>query len=262
MRPLLQAVTLSCGYDQTVVFTGVDLEVRAGEVWALIGPNGAGKSTLLHALDRLIRPQAGEVLFEGKSLDHLRPREIARSIALAPQRATAAAWPMTVRDAVSLGRAPHRGWMMPYTREDRQVVEETLVMLGLETMAERTLSTLSGGEVRRVILARALAQQPRVLLLDEPLTYLDIQYQAELLGRIRSLARDHGIAVVLTLHDLALVAGSADRVALLADGRLCAQGTPAEVLRPEVLAPIYGTSLEIFPHPQSGLPVVLPKPQF
>lgn len=259
MSVILETIGLACGYGDQTVFKEINLSIRTGEVCALIGPNGAGKSTLLHALDRLIQPQRGKVVLEGKPLESLAPREIARTIALAPQRANAAAWPLTVGDAVSLGRAPHRGWMASYTHEDKQIVRETLRSLDLEPLAERTLSTLSGGEMRRVILARALAQRPRVLLLDEPLTYLDVHYQAELLGRVHRLAHEKGMAVVLTLHDLALVASCADRVALLAEGRLCAWGTAAEVLRHEVLGPIYGQTLEIFPHPQSGLPIVLPK---
>jgi len=258
MSALLEAVDLSCGYGGETVFANVHFPVRAGEICALIGPNGSGKTTLLHALDRLVRPMHGMVLFEGRSIWDRPPREVARAIALAPQRATQSAWPLTVLDAVMLGRAPQRGWMAPFTREDRRAVGEAMERLGLGALAGRTVSTLSGGEVRRVLLARALAQAPKVILLDEPLTYLDLHYQAEVLALTKALAKE-GQAVVLTVHDLALAALCADRVVLLAAGRVCANGTPLEVLRHDVLAPVYGDRLDVLPHPRTGQPIVLPR---
>jgi len=260
MSPVLETEALACGYGECPVLVDVGLQVRAGEVLALIGPNGSGKTTLLHTLDRLLRPMRGEVRLEGRSIWGLAPREVARMIALAPQRETQTAWPLTVEEAVALGRAPHRGWLLPYTLADDAAVRMAMARMGVESLARRPLSTLSGGEVRRVLLARALAQSPRVMLLDEPATYLDLHYQAELLGLVRTLARIDGMAVVLTVHDLALVAPCADRVALLSGGRLCAVGTPAEVLRAEVLIPVYGPHLEVLIHPETGAPLVLPRP--
>jgi iron complex transport system ATP-binding protein len=256
----LEARGLACGYGGCAVLEDVDLEVRAGEVLALIGPNGAGKTTLLHTLARILRPIAGSVELEGTSIWMRRPREVARSVALAPQRAGQTAWPLTVEETVALGRAPHRGWLLPLTEADHAAVRGAMGRMGVTELANRTVSTLSGGEVRRVLLARALAQTPRVLLLDEPATYLDLHYQAELLGLVRTLAKEDGLAVVLTLHDLALVAPCADRVALVAGRRLAACGTPAEVLTTAVLAPVYGPHLEILVHPVTGAPVVLPRP--
>lgn len=260
MSARMQIVDLSCGYCPCSVLEGVNLEIRAGEVLALIGPNGSGKTTLLHTISRLLRPQKGEVLIDGKSIWTMKGRECARLIALAPQRAVQSSWPLTVGDAVALGRAPHRGWLLPLTGDDRNEVENAMARMGVEKMAHRSVSTLSGGEVRRVILARALAQKPQVMLLDEPTTYLDIRYQAELLGIVKELARQDGMAVVLTVHDLMLAALCADRVALLGQHRLQAIGKPDEVLRAEVLKPVYGDNLEVLPHPASGLPLVLPVP--
>ncbi|MBE7538117.1 MAG: ABC transporter ATP-binding protein [Opitutaceae bacterium] len=259
MSVRLEAVNLSCGYDGRPVFAGVDFSVRSGEVCALIGPNGSGKTTLLHALDRLVPPLQGEVRLDGVSIWERRPREVAARVALAPQRAATSVWPLTVRETIQLARAPHRGWLASYTSEDVAATHRAMNRFGLTGLGDRSMSTLSGGEVRRVLLARALAQTPSVLLLDEPLTYLDLHYQAEILSLVRTLARDEGLAVVLTLHDLALAALCADRVVLLADGRVRGRGAPGEILTREVLCPVYGENLEVIPHPKTGLPIVLPR---
>lgn len=258
METLLQTRSLACGYGKTPVLQGVDLAVRAGEVLVLIGPNGAGKTTLLHTLARLLPPVAGEILLSGVPLRQHSGRALARFLALAPQRATQSTWPLTVREAVSLGRAPHRGWLLPLTRDDRSIIDASMERMGVSHLAGRNLSTLSGGELRRTVLARALAQAPKILLLDEPATYLDLHYQAELLGEVRELAQKEQLAVVMTVHDLPLAALCADRVALLAPGRLCACGTAAEVLNETLLHEVYGPHLEVLSHPHSGLPLVLP----
>ncbi|HRP03684.1 MAG TPA: ABC transporter ATP-binding protein [Opitutaceae bacterium] len=259
MSARLEAVNLSCGYDGHPVFKGVDFSVRSGEVCALIGPNGSGKTTLLHALDRLVRPMEGEVRLDGVSIWNCGPREVAARVALAPQRAATAIWPLSVRETIQLARAPHRGWLASYTSEDVKVVMQAMERFGLVGLAGRSMATLSGGEVRRVLLARALAQAPAVLLFDEPLTYLDLHYQAEILTLVRTLSREEGIAVVLTLHDLALAALCADRVVLLANGRICGRGPPADILTPEFLRPVYGEDLEVIRHPGNGVPIVLPR---
>ena len=258
METLIQTTELACGYGTKRVVSGVCLDIKAGEVLVLIGPNGSGKTTLLHTLARLLKPLEGTVEVQGKPAKNYSASAFARLIALAPQRATQSSWPLTVREAVSLGRAPHRGWLLPLTRGDKEAVEAAMVHMGIDQLGERLCNTLSGGEVRRVILARALAQAPRVLLLDEPATYLDLHYQAELLGAARKLAHQDGLAVVMTVHDLPLAALCADRIAVLAPGKLCALGRPEEVLREEILKPVYGENLEVFAHPKTGKPLVFP----
>ena len=258
MSILLQTRKLSCGYGSCSVLTDVDLEVRAGEVLVLIGPNGAGKTTLLHTLARLLKPRGGSIEVLGKPLAEHGPRELARVLALAPQRALQSAWPLTVRESVALGRAPHRGWLLPLTRADNEAVDAAMERMGVSDLARRSVATLSGGEVRRVILARALAQAPRILLLDEPATYLDLRYQAELLDAVRSLAHAEGLGVVMTIHDLPLAALCADRMALLEPGRVRAVGSPREVLREDLLHGLYGPNLEVLHHPATGAPLVLP----
>ena len=254
MGPLV-AVDLSCGYRGRAVFRGVSLDARAGEVLAVLGPNGAGKTTLLRAMAGLARPTAGAVLLEGRDLAGYRAGEVARLVAFATQ-GMAPDWPFTVREFVSLGRAPHRGWWRPLAADDRAAVDEALARLMLEDLGERPVNELSGGEWQRVRLAKGLAQAPRILLLDEPTAHLDPRFQYELLSAARSLARERGLAVVLSMHDLNLAGTWADRLALLAGGRLLADGPPEAVLTPDLLAEAYGIRLSVAPHPSTGAPAV------
>jgi len=253
----LEAREVTCGYNGRAVLRELSLATRKGEVLALIGPNGAGKTTLLRALARLMRPGEGVVLLDDRDLWRLPPGVVARRVAVAPQT-EGASWPLTVEQAVVLGRAPHRGWLLPYSSADWQSVEKALRMTGMEPLRHRLVAELSGGEQRRVVLARALAQEPRVLLLDEPTTHLDLKYQAEVLDLVQRLAHQGGLSVVVTMHDLNHAAMCADRVALLVSGSLLAVGLPAEVLTPERLACAYGVPVAVTRHPVYGTPMVTP----
>ena len=253
----LEARDLTCAYNRHTVLHDLSLTVQPGEILALLGPNGAGKTTLLRALARLLRPRAGTVLLDGENIWRLRPRAVARRLALAPQSEGMSS-PVTVEQAVALGRAPHRGWLLPYTTRDRQTIEQALAQTGLQELRHRLITELSGGEQRRVILARALAQEPQVLLLDEPTTHLDLRYQTELLALIQRLAQRDGIAVVVTLHDLNHAALCVTRVALLAHGALVAMGHPEAVLTPDCLGQVYGVTVVVTRHPVYGTPLVAP----
>ena len=253
----LEAQHLTCAYGRHTVLHDLSLAIQPGEVLALLGPNGAGKTTLLRALARLLRPRTGTVLLAGQNIWRLRPRAVARRLALAPQ-SEGVSWPVTVEQAVALGRAPHRGWLLPYTAPDRQALERVLAQTGLQELRHRLITELSGGEQRRVILARALAQEPQVLLLDEPTAHLDLRYQTEFLALIRRLAQRDGLAVVVTLHDLNHAALCATRVALLAHGALVAVGHPEAVLTPDCLAQVYGVAVVVTRHPVYGTPLVAP----
>ena len=249
----LSAANLSCGYRGRPVFAGVSLTARPGELLAVLGPNGAGKTTLLRALARLTRPLAGTVTLNGRDLwtDNQNPA----AAAFAPQ-VLAPTWPLAVREFVALGRAPHRGWWRPLTRSDWQTVETALDLLALRPLVGRPVTELSGGEWQRVRLAKALAQQPAVLLLDEPTAHLDPRAQFELLSTVRSLAADRHLAVVMTLHDLNLVGPWADRVAVLAAGGILAEGTPTEVLTTATLNRAYNVNLYVALHPITAAPAV------
>jgi iron complex transport system ATP-binding protein len=257
MSELIEARDLTCQLGDHRVVEQVSLGARPGEVLALIGPNGAGKTTLLRALARLQRPSDGVVLLEGQAAWQLRPREVARRLALA-QQDSAEHWPLTVEQAVELGRAPHRGWLLPLSAADRAAVEIALRQAGVVQLRERRLDQLSGGEQRRVVLARALAQEPRILLLDEPIAALDLKYQVVILELARQLAHRDGLAVVVTLHDLNHAAQIADRVALLAGGRLLALDAAEVVLTPTLLQAAYDVPVAIARHPIHGTPLITP----
>jgi iron complex transport system ATP-binding protein len=254
---MLEANDLTCQIGRRAIIERINLSARPGEVLALIGPNGAGKTTLLRALARLQRPAGGVVLLEGQAAWQLRPRQVARRLALA-QQAGASDWPLTVKQVVELGRAPHRGWLLPLTAADRAAVESALHQVGLGQLRERRLDQLSGGEQRRVVLARALAQSPSVLLLDEPTAGLDLKYQVAILELARQLAHRDRLAVVVTLHDLNQAALIADRVALLVGGHLLAVGTIDNVLTPALLEAAYDVPIAITRHPIHATPLITP----
>lgn len=248
---------LTCAYNGQPVLRDMALTVHPGEVLALIGPNGAGKTTALRALARLLRPRGGTVMLSGRDVWDMPPREVARRLALAPQT-DGISLPVTVEQAISLGRAPHRGWLLPFSAADRVVVERVMGQTGLRALRDRRVTDLSGGEQRRVILARALVQEPQVLLMDEPTASLDIKYQTEILDLARSLARAQSLTVILTLHDINQAALYADRIALLAAGRLLAVGEPAQVLVPSILKQAYDIPVIVTQHPLYDTPMVMP----
>jgi iron complex transport system ATP-binding protein len=239
--------------DGAPVLDGLDLALDAGELLLLAGRNGAGKTTLLRAAAGLLRPAAGRVELDGRPLAGLTRREIARRIAVVPQE-TGVPFPFTAGQLVLLGRTPHLGWLAFESKADVAAAEAALARLGLAALADRSVLELSGGERQLVHLARALAQDAPLLLLDEPTTHLDLAHRALVLGCLRELARE-GRAVLVVSHDLGS-AGYANRVALLAGGRIAAVGTPAEVIRPEPLRAVFGIDARVLDSPAG--PVVIP----
>ncbi|MEN6392257.1 MAG: ABC transporter ATP-binding protein [Anaerolineaceae bacterium] len=251
---------ISCAYYQLPVLNQISFEVHTGEILALIGPNGVGKTTLLRTMARLMRPVEGKVILMDRDLWQISLRDTARSLAFATQTGSDT-WDATVEQIVALGRAPHRGWFMPLTERDLQVVEKAIEQVGLKARRERISSELSGGEQQRMNLARVLAQEPSVLLLDEPTAHLDLKYQTEILNLIHKLAHRDGLTVIISLHDLNLAAIYADRVVLLNDGGIDAIGTPAEVMTSERLTSVYGVPILIAKHPSRDIPFILPDVQ-
>jgi iron complex transport system ATP-binding protein len=229
--------------------------VGAGELVALCGPNGAGKSTLLRLLLGLHRPLSGRVMLGGVPVAGLSRREIARGAALLPQDSPGDL-PLTVREVVALGRLPHLGRFQPEGPDDQRAVELALEATDAAALAERPMTELSGGERHRVHLARALAQEAPVLLLDEPVAGLDLVHQLQALDRLRAMV-DQGRGAVVALHDLSLAARGCDRLLLLAEGTLQADAPPREVLTPANLARFFGVRAELATD-SAGRPLVIP----
>ncbi|MGI0491003.1 ABC transporter ATP-binding protein [Alkalinema pantanalense CENA528] len=238
-RPILEVQKISGGYTAEPIVKDIFLELQQGEWLSLVGANGSGKSTLLRLLSRVLQPQGGIVLLDGKSIHHQPAKQVARQLAMLPQQQTVPEG-LTVEQLVALGRTPHQEWWQwELNGDDREIVDRSLIQTQLAHYRDRSVEELSGGERQRAFLALALAQQPKVLLLDEPTTYLDIHYQLELLELIRQLNQDHQLTVVTVLHELNLAARYSDRIALLKEGCLWAIGASMEVLTPANLREVF-----------------------
>jgi len=237
------------------VLRDLSLCVAPGEMLALIGPNGAGKSTVLRVASGLLAPRRGRAVLEGRDLTAISARARAQSIAVVPQESPLPSG-LFVREMVSLGRTPYTRLLLGPTAADRQAVEWAISAVGIEALANRFVDELSGGERQRVILARALAQQPRLLLLDEPTANLDLHHQVSMLELVRGLTREHGLAVLAAVHDLQLAALYCDRLALLNRGELVSQGPPEAVLTAPLLLETFGQRVVLSAHPTHGVPLV------
>ncbi len=254
---ILEAKGVSFAYNGRPILTDIDLRLRPGQMVGLIGPNGAGKSTLVKVLCRLLRPQAGQVTLAGRDLACWRRDELARHLAVVPQAPflpeTFTAW-----EVVLLGRTPYLGLLGNEDEGDMAVARWAMQETEIWHLAPRFIGQLSGGERQRVIIARALAQEPRVLLMDEPTAHLDINHQVEVLTLTQRLTAEYKLAVLAIFHNLNLAARFCEDLVLLREGRVFAQGTPHQVLTPSNIAAVYGTEVIITPHPQNGRPAIFP----
>jgi iron complex transport system ATP-binding protein len=260
MTPAIAAERVGHDYGRGAVLADVSLTVGAGEIVGVIGPNGSGKTTLVRLLAGVLRPRSGHVLLGGTRLDALGRRDIARRLAVVPQD-SALEFPFTALEVVLMGRAPHLPALAFPRARDLEIAHAAMARLEVATVADRALLELSGGERQRVLLARALAQEPRILLLDEPTTHLDLRHQTGIYDTLRGLARNDGVAVLSVLHDLNLAALYCDRLILLAGGSVVATGTPTEVLAEPVIAGAYGVPVHVGTNAATGTPIVLPLPR-
>ena len=237
-RAALDAAGLSCGYEGGFVVSGVDLTVGPGQICCLIGPNGAGKSTLLRAFAAELPPRTGTLLLAGADARRLGAQELARlrSTLITDRPRTEL---LTARDVVALGRLPHTGALGRLGRQDLDRIAWAMDRAGVADLADREFSRLSDGQRQRVLLARAIAQEPQVLMLDEPCNYLDIRHRIELVRTLVALAGDTGVAIVATMHDIALATRLADWLVCVKDGAIMCQGTPADVLVPSVVERLF-----------------------
>jgi iron complex transport system ATP-binding protein len=242
-------------FDSVPVIREINLCVAAGEMVALIGPNGAGKSSVLRVASGVLRPRSGRVLLADQDLASLSSRETARLVAVVPQDNLAPSG-LLVREMVGLGRTPHLRPLLGPTAGDRQAVDWAIAAAGIDGLVDRFVDELSGGERQRVVLARALAQEPRLLLLDEPTANLDLLHQVAMLELVRGLARGREMAVLAAIHDLQLAALYCDRAALLHQGRIVSQGAPETVLTPSLLLETFGQRVVLSAHPTQGVPLV------
>lgn len=245
--------------DGRLILDGVDITVPRGSVGGLLGPNGSGKSSLLRMITGVTSSATGDVSWFGADLLGMRARDRARRVALVEQESVADV-DLTVRDVVLLGRTPHRTRWSPDSDRDLTIVDRALAGVGLADLAERQFPTLSGGERQRVHLARALAQEPELILLDEPTNHLDVHAQLAALELVRH-AVDHGTTALVALHDLNLAAAYCDHVVLLAEGRVVTAGEVREVLVPEIIDPVYRVETTVLHHPSTGRPVLTFAPE-
>lgn len=242
---------LGIGYDQEIILQDVNLSFPRPEIVSIIGPNGSGKSTLLKGLGRLLTPKCGVVMLDGENIHKMSGTNLARKIAVLPQSAHAPG-DMLVYDLVSCGRTPYRGGFRDLSQEDKDIITQAIIDTGLEGLAYRPLDKLSGGERQRAWLAMALTQQPEILLLDEPTTYLDIHHQLELMQLIEQLYVKKQITVIMVLHDLNHAARFSQRMITVKQGRVVSDGRVKDVLTTENLRHWFQVETRIIPIEQSG----------
>jgi len=256
-RIILEIEKVECGYGSNRILRGVDFAVKEGEVIGIIGPNGSGKTTLLRAITRVLPLTAGAVRFKGKPLSAIEPKNLAKEIAVVSQGADAAFSGITVEETVLLGRIPHfTRYQWVEKKADFEIIEEAMRLTGVAGFRERDLANLSGGERQRVFIARALAQKPQLLLLDEPTTHLDITHQVGILDLMRKLNKTLGLTVIMVLHDLNLASEYCNRIALLNEGRIQSSGPPEDVINFQTIEEVYKTLVVVDKSPVSGKPHV------
>ncbi|MXW29760.1 MAG: ABC transporter ATP-binding protein, partial [Chloroflexi bacterium] len=246
----LSAEGLSYSVGAQARRANVRLHAERGQVVGLIGPNGAGKSTLLRALSGMLRQQDGAVLLEGTDLRSMSSKDVAASMALVPQIAPYTHG-FTSFELVLMGRYPHLGRFQIEGREDNRITRDAMRQTDTERFTDRTLDTLSGGERQRVFISRALAQQPRILLLDEPTSNLDVFHQLKVLDLVRQLVNE-GLTAVAAIHDLHMAARYCDRLVLLSEARVLSEGRPEEVLTPDSIESAFGVRCAVYPDPVTG----------
>jgi iron complex transport system ATP-binding protein len=252
----LRLDNVSLGYGKQMVLRNISFEARPGETLGIIGPNGSGKSTLIRGITRLIHPSCGKISLDGSDVSHINRHKLAQLVAVVPQNPILPE-PFTALEVVLMGRTPHLGLLRYEGKKDLDIVKGIMEATQTLAFAERRVGELSGGERQRLTIARALAQEPKIILMDEPTANLDINYQIETLDLARKLCRKQKLIVVVTLHDLNLASQYCDRLILLSNGKMYCQGTPKKVINARVIKEVYGAEVYVYPHPVNKLPATL-----
>ena len=240
----LEVSDVSYCYSKSIVLDGISFTVGKGEILGILGPNGCGKTTLLKNLNKNLSPCGGCVLLDGDVLEDIKKKDVAKKIAVVPQT-NEIHFSFTVRDVVSMGRMPFQGMMSGESEEDKRIVDDAIRQTGLERLADRHINTMSGGERQRVIIARAIAQTPQIILMDEPTLHLDISMQFDALNLVYRLAKENGLTVIIVSRDLPMVARYCDRILMIHDHKIHALGTPEEVLTPDNMRIVFNVDAEL-----------------
>lgn len=253
----LETKNLTLAYGDQIVIEELNLQIPKGGITVFIGSNGSGKSTLLRSLARLLKPVGGSVLLDGREMDKMSTREIARRLAILPQGPTAPEG-MTVLQLVKQGRYPYQSWLQQWSKEDERMVWNALRATRIESCAERTVDSLSGGQRQRAWIAMTLAQGTPTILLDEPTTYLDLAHQIEVLDLLYDLNRKEQRTIVMVLHDINLAARYADHIVAVKDRTVIAQGTPETTITADMIRAVFGLECQVMPDPIFGTPMCIP----
>lgn len=243
-KPAMEVRDLSFAYGKNSVLRGVSVKIEEGKITTIMGANGCGKSTLFSLMTKNLYPKKGNIFLRGKNIQNLNLKEFARQVSIVQQYNTASD-DITVERLVSFGRTPHRKMMQSRTEEDERLTEWAMEVTGILAYRDREVARLSGGQRQRMWIAMALAQNTKILFLDEPTTYLDIRYQIEILELVKKLNREYGITIVMVLHDINQAIAFSDRVVGLKDGHVTVDGVPEEVINPDSIQELYGIRLEV-----------------
>lgn len=254
----LEATSISHSFSDKQVLKQIDLNLSGGRIYSIIGPNGSGKSTLLHVLSRQLKPDSGNVYWKQSDLYRLAPKKVAQELALLAQ--VNDLMDLTVEQLISYGRTPHKSMFQRLDDKDQEVIDEAIHLTKLNALRKRNVSSLSGGERQRAWIALCLAQQPKVLFLDEPTTYLDISHQLDVLEIVTRLQKTQNVTVVMVLHDLNHAAVYSDEVIVVKDGRIYGQGTPKEVMKPEMFKEVFHVQSDIYEDKHDELLRIVMKP--
>ncbi|MDP2928888.1 MAG: ABC transporter ATP-binding protein [Candidatus Omnitrophota bacterium] len=253
---MFEIKNLTCGYDERFHLQGVDLAIEEGGFFGIIGPNGSGKTTLLRSMTRVLRPEKGEILLRGNNIWHIDLRELARTISVVSQSVSTD--DLNVGEFVLLSRIPHyRGLQFLETKHDEEIADNAMTLTDTLKFKDRAMSEISGGERQLVLIARALAQEPKYLLLDEPTSHLDITHQVRVLDLLKRLNRELSLTVIIVLHDLNLASEYCDRVALLSGGAVYKEGSPQDVLDYKTIEDVYKTVVVVEKNPISLKPYII-----